>query len=88
MSNLGNKENLIEWLSRYHVYSPYAKQIESAWNGMQAHAGKSDEHKKDYLIEIYKNLAGKFCLSVKRKIRPTQRAPDAGKAAAQNELFG
>lgn len=80
MSNFENKESLIAWLSKYHVYTPYAKHIELCWNGMQAHVGKSDEHKKDYFIEIYKNLAGKFCLSVKRKIRPTLLALDGGQS--------
>lgn len=79
MSNFANKEELIAWLLKYHVYSVYMKQINSAWNGMKNHIGKSDEHRLDYFIEIYQKMStGKFCLLVYRKIRPTPAVLDAG----------
>lgn len=69
MSNFENRDSMAKWASKYHVYTPYSKHIEMCWSAMCNHVGKSDEHKLDYLMIVYKNNAGKFCLAIKRKIR-------------------
>jgi hypothetical protein len=69
MRNFENKTDMIEWLAKYHVYTPYAKHVDMCWDAMQNHKGKSEEHVLDYFMQIYVNNAGKFCLSVKRNIR-------------------
>ena len=71
MSNFENQSAMIAWLSKYHVYSPYAQHIDVCWRAMCDHVGKSDEHKLDYFLKVYKNNAGKFCLLIKRNIRST-----------------
>lgn len=76
-------EDIANWLSRYHVYSVYGKQVESCWKTYKEY--KPEAHRLDYLVQIFKNQAGKFCVKIERRIRPSVAAgSDFGYIISQN----
>ena len=59
--------DLVAWLSRYHVYSTYGKHIVTCWDAYKGY--KPEAHQLDYLILIFRNQAGKYCVKIIRKMK-------------------
>ena len=74
ISKFNTFEQLAKWLSKYHVYSVYGKQVESCWKTYKAY--KPEDHQLDYFIKIFKNQAGKLCLIIERRMLLTKHAPE------------
>lgn len=67
ISTFESLADLVVWLSRYHVYSTYGKHILFCWNAYKGY--KPEAHQLDYLILIFRNQAGKYCMKIIRKMK-------------------
>jgi len=73
MRNFADEAALHEWLSKFHVLNPYLKQVAQCWQTMKEY--KQEAHTLDYYMQVYKMASGKYCLKIKKvvKPRPTHR---------------